>query len=76
MCVTLLAVVLLQAFSYVLFLTCVAFLTAAGYASADVMYDVGDPPFIYQGFTVAPIDVNIPELKITKEHTNKYNDGI
>ncbi|KAI0797247.1 hypothetical protein BC629DRAFT_1592295 [Irpex lacteus] len=31
-----------------------SFLTAAGYASANVRYGVGDPAFIHQGYTVAP----------------------
>ncbi|KAI0689567.1 hypothetical protein BC835DRAFT_1418450 [Cytidiella melzeri] len=31
-----------------------SFLTAAGYASANVRYGVGDPAFVYQEYTIAP----------------------
>lgn len=34
-----------------------AFLTAAGYASANVRFGVGDPSFVRQEFTVAPFKV-------------------
>ena len=34
-----------------------AFLTAAGYASANVLYHFGDPEYVHQGFTVAPFQV-------------------
>ncbi|PSR76168.1 hypothetical protein PHLCEN_2v8591 [Hermanssonia centrifuga] len=34
-----------------------SFLTAAGYASANVLYGIGDPSFIHNGFTVAPFEI-------------------
>ena len=36
-----------------------AFLTAAGYASANVRYGVGDPAFVHQEYTIAPFQVCI-----------------
>ncbi|KIP09925.1 hypothetical protein PHLGIDRAFT_59770, partial [Phlebiopsis gigantea 11061_1 CR5-6] len=37
-----------------------SFLTAAGYASADVLYGIGDPKFVHQGYAIAPI--NLPPV--------------
>ncbi|GLB39261.1 hypothetical protein LshimejAT787_0604230 [Lyophyllum shimeji] len=34
-----------------------AFVTAAGYASASVLYRLGDPPFIHGPYTVAPFQL-------------------
>ncbi|KAJ3560319.1 hypothetical protein NP233_g10916 [Leucocoprinus birnbaumii] len=34
-----------------------AFLTASGYAGASVLYNLGDPPFIHQGYTVGLFDL-------------------
>ncbi|KAL9709934.1 hypothetical protein Ac2012v2_006994 [Leucoagaricus gongylophorus] len=34
-----------------------AFLTASGYAGASVLYGLGDPPFIHQGYTVGLFDL-------------------
>ncbi|TFK47572.1 hypothetical protein OE88DRAFT_1665776 [Heliocybe sulcata] len=34
-----------------------SFLTAAGYASASVLYNLGDPMFIQDGYTVAPFEL-------------------
>ena len=36
---------------------CTAFLTAAGYASANVQYGFGDPEFVHNGYTVAAFEV-------------------
>ncbi|KAL1744270.1 hypothetical protein HDZ31DRAFT_17262, partial [Schizophyllum fasciatum] len=34
-----------------------AFLTAAGFASATVLYDLKAPPFILEGYTIAPFEL-------------------
>ncbi|KAF5346377.1 hypothetical protein D9756_011395 [Leucocoprinus leucothites] len=34
-----------------------SFLTASGYAGASILYDLGDPPFIHQGYTVGLFDL-------------------
>ncbi|KZT22786.1 hypothetical protein NEOLEDRAFT_1137597 [Neolentinus lepideus HHB14362 ss-1] len=34
-----------------------SFLTAAGYASASVLYNLGDPEFVHGGYTVAPFQL-------------------
>ena len=34
-----------------------AFVTAAGYASASILYSLGDPSFVHDGYTVAPFEV-------------------
>lgn len=36
-----------------------AFLTAAGYASADVLYNINDPPFVHNGYTIASLVVRL-----------------
>ncbi|EKM56549.1 uncharacterized protein PHACADRAFT_172233 [Phanerochaete carnosa HHB-10118-sp] len=35
-------------------------LTAAGYASASVLYNISYPPFVYDGYTIAPL--NLPYI--------------
>ncbi|GJE86425.1 DUF3433 domain-containing protein [Phanerochaete sordida] len=35
-----------------------SFLTAAGYASASVLYNITDPPFVHNGYTVAPLTLS------------------
>lgn len=35
-----------------------ALLNAAGFASANILYDVGDPEFVYGNFTIAPFEVS------------------
>jgi hypothetical protein len=37
-----------------------AFLSAAGYASSSVLYNLGNPPFIYDVYTVAPFKLEFP----------------
>ncbi|KAF9444645.1 hypothetical protein P691DRAFT_836023 [Macrolepiota fuliginosa MF-IS2] len=34
-----------------------SFLTASGYAGASVLYDLGDPPFIHQQYTIGGFDL-------------------
>ncbi|KAI0790335.1 hypothetical protein C8Q75DRAFT_110838 [Abortiporus biennis] len=34
-----------------------SFLTAAGYASANALYNIGDPAFIHQGYTIAQFEL-------------------
>ncbi|KXN84108.1 hypothetical protein AN958_00433 [Leucoagaricus sp. SymC.cos] len=34
-----------------------SFLTASGYAGASILYNLGDPPFIHQGYTVGAFDL-------------------
>ncbi|KAI0342287.1 hypothetical protein BDW22DRAFT_179555 [Trametopsis cervina] len=47
-----------------------SFLTAAGYASANVRFGVGDPSFVRQEFTVAPFKIpNIPNGTVTANTT-------
>ena len=56
---------------------CAAFLTAAGYASANVLYNIGDPAFVHEGYTIAPIAVRLAVysvcawrlLMMTVDHT-------
>jgi hypothetical protein len=36
---------------------CKAFLTAAGYASASVLYNLDDPPFIHDDYTIGQFEV-------------------
>lgn len=35
----------------------VAFLGASGYASSSILYNLGDTPFVHNGFTVGEIEV-------------------
>ena len=35
----------------------IAFLTSAGYASANVQFNFGDPEFVHGGYTVAAFEV-------------------
>jgi len=37
---------------------CLAFLSASGFASSSVLYNLGDPPFLHDVYTVAPFQVS------------------
>jgi hypothetical protein len=37
---------------------CLAFLSASGFASSSVLYNLGDPLFLYDVYTVAPFQVS------------------
>jgi hypothetical protein len=43
-----------------------AFVTAAGYASASVLYDLPSPPWTLDGYTIPPLDVCSFVLRITR----------
>lgn len=45
-----------------------AFLTAAGYASADVLYDIGDPTFVDGRYSVAQFEVRSLSLTPSTKH--------
>lgn len=36
------------------------FLSAAGFASSAVLYNLADPSFLHDVYTVAPFDVSVP----------------
>ncbi|KAF5349143.1 hypothetical protein D9756_009317 [Leucocoprinus leucothites] len=40
-----------------------SFLTAPGYAGASILYDLGDPPFIRQGYTAGLFDVRFSHFE-------------
>ncbi|KAL1754237.1 hypothetical protein FB107DRAFT_216206, partial [Schizophyllum commune] len=48
-----------------------AFLTAAGFASANVLYDLKEPSFIHDGYTIAPFELptNPPNSTVTANTT-------
>ncbi|KAI0089530.1 hypothetical protein BDY19DRAFT_108972 [Irpex rosettiformis] len=48
-----------------------SFLTAAGYASADVRYKIGDPPFVREEYTIAPFQLppNVSNGTVTANTT-------
>lgn len=46
-----------------------AFLTAAGYASADVLYDIGDPTFLDGRYSVAQFEVRSLSLTFSIKQT-------
>ncbi|KAL1674633.1 hypothetical protein EV122DRAFT_281875 [Schizophyllum commune] len=47
------------------------FLTAAGFASANVLYDLKEPSFIHDGYTIAPFELptNPPNSTVTANTT-------
>ena len=46
-----------------------AFLSAAGYASSSVLYNLGDPPFLHDVYTVAPFKVSFPLLAVASKRS-------
>jgi hypothetical protein len=49
-----------------------AFLTASGYAGASVLYGLGNPPFIHDGYTIGIFDVG--GLFLANARANVKND--
>jgi hypothetical protein len=42
---------------------CAVFVTAAGFASASVLYNIPDAPFTHDQYTIAPFQVRLPTYR-------------